>query len=219
MNKQFKNTVIENALSKEDIDTIFEIVSQTTNKTFQENLCYHSWHIRLPEHIENKFLKYAEDIAGVKLRLLEYNFSRYENSEYNGKKYYPLLFPHTDEAFNGPRVTLDYQVRSNIKWSIIVDDWNSLKEYELNDNEILTFSGTHQIHWRPKKDFKDEDFLEAIFLHFEPVGAEPLTTSHINEMRSHAKMRWEEWKNTPGIYSNNSLPENDKYRYMAKENR
>lgn len=219
MRKDFPNIIIKNVLEDKEIKEIFDIVSTTDNKTFQENLSYHSWHIKLPDYIENKFLMHAEKISGSKLKLLEYNFSRYEKVEYNNKTYYPLLFPHTDEAFNGPRVTLDYQIRSNIEWAIVVDDWENIKEYSLMDNEILTFSGTHQIHWRPKRDFNHGDFLDAIFLHFEPVGSEKLSMQHINDMRSHAHKRWNEWKNTPGIYSNSDFPNNDELRYIKRVDR
>jgi hypothetical protein len=214
MKKNFPNILIKNALESKDIAEIFETVNNTSHKTFLDTLCYYSWHIKLPEHIENKFLKYAENIAGTKLKLLEYNFSRYEIVE----NYHPLLFPHTDEAFSGPRVTLDYQVRSNIKWPIVVDDWENQKEFLLQDNEILTFSGTHQIHWRPKQNFDKDNFLEAIFLHFEPVDAKPLSIDHINEMRDHGKLRWKEWQNTEGIGSNSLNPDFDIYRYERKSN-
>jgi len=214
MKKDFPNTIIKNALNENEISEIFDVVNKTTHKTFLDTLCYYSWHIRLPEHIENKFLDYAEKVSGTKLKLLEYNFSRYEIVE----NYHPLLFPHTDEAFSGPRVTLDYQIRSNIKWPIVVDDWKTKKEFLLQDNEILTFSGTHQIHWRPKQNFNKDHFLEAIFLHFEPIGAEKLSIEHINEMRDHGKLRWEEWKKTEGITSNSQNPDFDIYRYERKQN-
>lgn len=213
MRSDLPNIIVKNVLTDLEISEVLKVLSETKHKTFVKHLCHTSWHVRLPKEIEDKFLYYAEEISKTKLRLLEYNISKYENVEEDGKKYYPLLWPHTDEAFGGPRVTLDYQLRSNISWPIEVDNEDSITNYTLSDNQLLSFSGTHQVHWRPKKDFSDNDFIEMIFLHFEPIGAKPLNLDHIKKMRKKSGERFEEWKNTEGHFSNDSNPENDYYRY------
>jgi hypothetical protein len=215
MKKDFPNVVIDNALTQEEINLIFEIVKNTDRQDFHNELSYNSWHIQLPDSIINKITNYAESVAGIKLRLAEYNFSRYQKTIIGDNIFNPLLFPHTDEAFNADRVTLDYQIRSNVSWPITVDNWETETDYILADNQILTFSGTHQVHWRPKKDFIDGEFLEAIFLHFAPIDAKPLSKEHINDMRRRGAEAYSRWKETPGITSNGK--DNAPGRYRERE--
>jgi len=217
MKVDFPNVVIKDILTQEEIDAILKVLSETESKSFVQGLCFNSWHIRLPLNIEEKFLKYAEELSGVKLKLLEYNISRYENIEKDGIRYYPMLWPHTDEAFKKPRVTLDYQLRSNISWPVIVDNLNSVKEYNVNDNEMITFSGTHQVHWRPKKQFNNNQFLEMIFLHFEPENSFLLNATHIKSMRKLAGKRFLEWEQTEGPSSNDNDPKSSYYRYWDED--
>lgn len=215
MKKDLPNIIIDNALTQEEIDLIFEIVDKTDRQDFHNELSYNSWHIQLPESIVEKFTKYAESVASVKLVLAEYNFSRYEKRIINERVFNPLLFPHTDEAFQGERVTLDYQIRSNISWPITVDNWENELDYVLEDNQILTFSGTHQVHWRPKRDFQDGEFLEAIFLHFAPENVQQLSKEHINDMRKKGAEAYSKWSKTDGISSNGK--DNAAGRYKEKE--
>ena len=51
----------------------------------------------------------------------------------------------------------------------------SNREFTLKDNEALTFSGTHQVHWRKHKDFDDKDFIEMLFCHFSLENKVPIT--------------------------------------------
>jgi hypothetical protein len=204
MKYDLPNVVIKDVLTKDEINEIFNIVNETTNTGFQGSLCYTMWHITLPQHLIEKFTKYAEEVAGVPLVLKEYNLSRYQKTISDCKKFLfnPMLYPHTDDAFNQDRVTLDYQIRSNISWDLVVDNWESEKSYTLEDNEILTFSGTHQIHWRPKREFKDDEFLEAVFLHFAPLDAKDFTEEHLNKLKEKKDVLFDKWDKTEGLSSN-----------------
>lgn len=214
MKKDLSNIVIDNVLTQGEISEILTIVSQTQNQNFHNELAYNSWHIQLPENIIEKLTRYAESVAGVPLKLEEYNFSRYEKVTSSCGKYTfnPLLFPHTDEAFKSDRFTFDYQIRSNVSWAITVDNWETETDYTLKDNQALTFSGTHQVHWRPKRDFVDGEFMELIFLHFAPLDKKELSIEHINAMRKRGKEAYEKWSQTPGITSNGEDHASSRYR-------
>ena len=114
----------------------------------------------------------------------------------------PLLFPHIDDAFDGRRFTVDVQLKSNVDWDIVVDNWKSEQTFKLVDNQALTFSGTHQVHWRPKKEFKDEEFLEALFLHFVPKFNNFKSKEEKEEIISKRDYQYSVWEQTPGISSN-----------------
>lgn len=217
MRKNLPNVILKDLLTQDQINTVFDIVNKTTSQDFHNELSFNSWHIVLPQDIVNIFTSKAESVAGEKLILKEYNFSRYEKitSSCGKHTFNPLLFPHTDEAFGGPRFTLDYQIRSNVDWDIIVDNWEEEQTFLMKDNEALTFSGTHQVHWRPKREFVEGEFLEAIFIHFEPATPSVLSTDHINAMRQKGLEKFKAWKETPGITSNVNH-EHQEHRYREK---
>ena len=204
MINNFPNVVVSNFLTSDEILEICLITSQTTNQSFTSSLGHNSWHIRLPDYLVKKFTDKASEIAGEELFLKEYNVSRYENVTSNaGNTYVPMLYPHTDETFKEPRFTLDYQIRSNIDWDIVVDDWKEIKTFKLKDNEIISFSGTHQVHWRPKKIFKDGEFVEMLFMHFGyKKYQDEIDSDYIKKVRDHAAYHKQIWNQTEGPSSN-----------------
>ena len=141
---------------------------------------------RLPESVERKIVDHCEKISGESgLVISEYQFARYTNIyEEDGTLGAPLLSPHYDETFKEPRFTFDYQMKSNTTWPLVVEE----REYPLEDNQALTFSGTHQIHWRTKKVFSDEEFIDMIFFHLKKSDAKPKgadVNSIMNEKAKH----------------------------------
>jgi hypothetical protein len=219
MRKDLPNIVIEDVLNKNEIKNIFETLLTADNEYVNQDLSYRSWGIKLPEDILIKIKSYAEIAAGEELILLEYNFARYEKVLDSFGKIIstPLLYPHTDEGFNESRLTLDYQIRSNTSWDICVSANDKETSYTLEDNQALIFSGTHQVHWRPKKTFKDTDFIELMFFNFSPIKKSTLTNSHINDMRIKSKEIYEVWKMKPGITSNVKNFYSERYKEIKDE--
>lgn len=77
--------------------------------------------------------------------------------------YKPKLYPHWDHhVTDGQRVTMSVQIDSNVDWDIFVEG----NRYKCNKNEGLVFSGTQQVHWRDKIDFKPGDYSASVFAHF-----------------------------------------------------
>lgn len=77
--------------------------------------------------------------------------------------YEPKLYPHYDHhVTDGQRLTMSIQIDSNIDWDIVVEN----KNYKCNKNEGIVFSGTQQIHWREKYNFKKLDYSASVFAHF-----------------------------------------------------
>lgn len=169
MNFNYRNLIVDNIFTKEEIDQIYLHVAQTPEEqkklvTEFGHIAYFSW---LPENIVSTITESARSITNLDIELKELSFARYSTAM-NGK---PLLFPHLDETFKEPRLTFDIQVKATLDWPLVVEG----REYTLKDNQALTFSGTHQIHWRKHIEFTDDDYVDMIFCHFSLVGAEPNT--------------------------------------------
>jgi hypothetical protein len=219
MRTDLPNILIDNVLNEDDIKEIFNELSLLDSPYVNQDLSYKSWGIKLSEDILVKIKSYAEKIAEQELVLLEYNFVRYEKVLSSSGKIIstPLLYPHTDEGFNESRLTLDYQIRSNTSWDICVNANDVETCHTLKDNQALVFSGTHQVHWRPKKTFKENDFIELMFFNFSPIKKSVLTNSHINSMRLKSKEIYEVWKMSPGITSNVKNFYNERYKEIKDE--
>lgn len=185
MKSDEQNLIIQNVFSDEEIQEILNAIS-SPYRTYVMNLYTQQISdFRMPPHIKNKVIKYVEDITGKSGFILEYQFSRYELLDgENFKK--PNLTPHYD-GFPEPRFTFDYQLRSNIDWSLFVEG----KEFALKDNQALTFSGTHQVHWRAPHEFVEGEFIEMIFCHLYLDDSKKLEDAHFNDMNKKVSC-WEE---------------------------
>lgn len=80
--------------------------------------------------------------------------------EYNNKYGTPNLPPH----FDGDNVDLifNFQLESNTVWALGLD----LEVYSLEDNSALLFNPNESIHWRPIKNFKNDEYVKMIFFRF-----------------------------------------------------
>jgi hypothetical protein len=113
--------------------------------------------IKIGKDIEEKFIQHAKEITGLNdLELSEVVMF----TEYNKKYGIPALMPHCDSG--EPNILLDYQVYSNIDWSLVVDNI----EFFGKDNSVLNIYNTSQLHYRPAKYFKEGDFIGLLFFNF-----------------------------------------------------
>lgn len=87
----------------------------------------------------------------------------------------PELEPHIDLHDSG--LSIDYQLRSNIDWSVIVEN----QEYKIEDNDALVFDSTKVVHWRNPKIFKDGEFVDMILFHFFSKNDIKLSQEEKNE--------------------------------------
>ena len=137
-----KNLVIDNVLTESEIEIIYANVEKSHKSYLMERFTQNISDFELPIEIANKIIAYAENISGIpNLEIAEYQFSRYKNTiKDDGSIGKPVLPPHYDETFKEPRFTFDYQIGGNTTWPLVVEN----KEFELQNNQALTFGGTHQ---------------------------------------------------------------------------
>ena len=181
-----KNIVVDSVLEQEEISEIYKSLERSYKKYIMDLHVQQISDFRMPLSIEKKIISYVEKITGLSGFEMEYQFSRYELLDLNGKTEIPNLKPHFDR-FNEPRFTFDYQINSNISWPLYVEG----KEFILKNNQALTFSGTHQIHWRSSRDFIPGEFLEMIFCHLYLKDNEgTLSLDHFDLMDDKS----EEWR-------------------------
>lgn len=155
------NLIVKNIFTDDEITQIYKHIDNTPEDRKEvvdvfSQQAYHSW---LPQNIVETLTKAAQSTTQTPLVLRELSFAKY--AKFDGAPKIQLT-PHTDRTFREPRMTFDIQIKSNRTWALVVEG----RSYTLNNNEALTFSGTHQVHWRESVDFLEGDYMDMIFAHF-----------------------------------------------------
>jgi hypothetical protein len=172
MAKTTINQIYKNIFTQEEINSIYNAIEKSHNDSTVVLPIYRqkAYFTDLPQSIKDRVTNLANEIFDKKLKLTEICFANYSMRE--GMED-PILSPHFDNTFEEERFTIDVQLKSNIKWPIVVEG----KPFTLNDNEAVTFSGTHQIHWREDRKFNKDDFIDMLFCHFSEDSDSPLKIS------------------------------------------
>jgi hypothetical protein len=182
-----KNLILENVLEDNEISEIYKIVEKPNNTYLMKLFTQTIVDFNLPSQINKKIIDYSESISGESdLEIAEYQFARYKNTfdEDSQTMFRPNLTPHCDLTFKEPRFTFDYQLGGNTTWDLVVEG----KEFTLANNSALTFSGTHQVHWRKHKTFEDDDYIDMIFFHLKKKNSEEYPQEHSSRMEAKVKL-------------------------------
>lgn len=175
------NVIVKDVLSEDEIAQIYTEIDQAYSSYIMERYGQKISDFIMPASALEKIVKISEEVSGVSGLVLEaYQFSRYEKFiKPDGSLSMPRLIPHYD-GFPEPRFTFDYQIRSNTSWPLLVEG----NELLLEDNQALTFSGTHQIHWRTEKEFQEGEFIDMIFCHLFLPSSQPNSEEHWDFMKA-----------------------------------
>lgn len=114
-----------------------------------------------PKDSEEVMDKYVKPLYNGDIRLTHYSYLDY-NPKYGEGEYLPSLPPHVDSA--NTLVTFNYCLDGNIDWDVVIDG----KAYELKPGDALLFSAVNQVHWRPKRKWKEGDFMEILTFDYSP---------------------------------------------------
>jgi hypothetical protein len=188
-----KNVIVENVLTEDELSMLYSVIESPSSKYVMKLFAQTVSDFELPNEVAKKIIDYSEKISGeTELEIAEYQFARYRNviDPESGEMLLPNLTPHWDAAFAEPRFTFDYQIGGNTNWTLVVED----KDFTLSNNSALTFSGTHQIHWRKKKVFSDSDYIDMVFFHLRKKNSKPYYLELANEMEEKAKHYFQKYE-------------------------
>lgn len=116
----------------------------------------------MPPEIEAKIDALIKPMHKLDIKLSHYNYLDY-NVKYGNDEFVPALQPHLDAS--NALVTFNYMLDGNIDWEVCVDDQN----YKLKPGDAIVFSAVNQVHWRPKRKWKEGEFVEIITLNYSPL--------------------------------------------------
>lgn len=174
MDHNFHAQIIPDILTLDEVGQVYDEITNRPNQSYiMDNYSQKVTDFNMPEDIANKIIKICEDTYGLQnLQISAFQFARYANYyDEEGNKVVPILSPHWDDAFETPRLTFDYQIGGNTTWGISVEGYD---DFILENNQAVCFGGTHQIHWRPHKTFRDDEYLDMIFVHLDIKNADKI---------------------------------------------
>lgn len=150
-----------------------------------------------PNGIIDKLKKLAlEYVDDPDLELTHYQYLDYYGKYGNGNS--PMLPPHLDTENYYTKVSIDYQMSSNIDWAVVVEG----QKFFLKNNEVLVFEAAERIHWRDPIILNPDDRCEVIVFHFSnKLDHQPYKEKQMS------KEEWESIRN-----KHNSMPRMIKYR-------
>lgn len=125
----------------------------------------------IPKDCEETMDQIAKPLYKEEIALCHYNYIDY-NIKYGYGDNSPALPPHLDADNN--LVTVNYCLDTNIEWDLYVGNWNdtgNFTKYSLSAGQTLVFSAVNQIHWRPKRNFKEGEFCEIISMDYCPLDS------------------------------------------------
>ena len=150
-----------------------------------------------PQNIVEKLKSLAmEYVDDPDLELTHYQYLDYYGKYGNGNS--PMLPPHLDTENYYTKVSIDYQMSSNIDWAVVVEG----QKFFLKDNEVLVFEAAERIHWRDPIVLKENDRCEVIVFHF----------SNKYEHQPYAEKQMDIEERNLIIEKHNNMPRMQQYR-------
>jgi hypothetical protein len=127
-----------------------------------------------------EFCKAIEEKLGIRPGKAHGFFARYSNE--HGTE--PSLSPHIDK--NGNKIhtfSLSLQLDSNVNWDFYVED----EKFVMEKNDVVFFTGSKHVHWRPFKKFEDGDYYDIFVAHFTIDGEEEALLPNQDEISNNRK--------------------------------
>lgn len=109
--------------------------------------------IQFPEYIREKIKLSMEKLMGVEVEHVGIMFARY-----TWDSAMPTLMPHCDRAMPSMAITNTIALDQTKHWDIYVED----QKFDIKTNDVLWFSGSHQVHWRPDSKFEKDDYYDIL---------------------------------------------------------
>lgn len=161
--------IIKGFFTNEEVEVLLAIVKyQKKAKDLDEfyaplvlpSLARMQIEVMYPESIRKKLEDFASKIVGEEVFMYHNSYLSY-NKKHNIIAN-PKLPVHYDSDNYFSKLTMDYQLYTNIDWPIVIED----KSFSLEYGDLLIFWGAGQAHWREPVLFKEGNNTEVLTMHF-----------------------------------------------------
>ena len=162
----------------ESVDDIYTYITNKDNPNISEGTGYLAYFLDMPQKVKDRLMDMSirqtvdQEIAFSPSEI-GFHIARYTLDS----KFPPKLDPHTDKFVEYPCVIISVQLDSNINWQLAVNE----DVFNLSRNQAIVFSGSHQLHWRPQREFKAGEYLDVLLCTVTDT-TKKLTKKHLADM-------------------------------------
>lgn len=195
--------IIKSFFSKEDLNEIYSLIElgkSITDDEFYgplvlEDLSRQQIELKFSGKLLEKIERFASDFIGEEVKMMHNSYLSYNKK--HSKDGWPQLPPHFDSDNYFSKLTIDYQLDTNIDWPILLDVNDKIYSFSLSYQDTLVFWGAGCIHWREPKILKDGDNCEVLTMHFsvEKDYIELNESARKQEARDARRQEWREKSN------------------------
>jgi hypothetical protein len=162
----FKPIVIDNVFTQDEYESVYNSVNASLPKDPDPNvppnfgyfnagkIGYFAYVEGFKDIIYKKLIQITKDYANVDVIDSKVHFARYTPKT----GFPPTLYPHNDLGVTTSALTFSVQLDSTLDWELCALDTCAT----LKSNQAMLFSGSHQIHWRPIKEFGPDDYFDIM---------------------------------------------------------
>lgn len=126
-------------------------------------------------HLGDILKNKMEELSGFKLDKYMLHYARYTLKSNN----VPRLYPHYDRGLEFATFTISVILDSTFDWDLFCEG----TRIPVKKNQGAFFSGSHQVHWRPPHEFKEDDYYDILVCQFRvKTDTEHLTDEHREKM-------------------------------------
>jgi hypothetical protein len=168
-----KNTItphiIKNFFTEEEVEVILAIIkyqkntkdlSQFYSPLILPEMARMQIEVMYPLSIHEKLERFASELVGEEVFMSHNSYLSYNQEHNPGMN--PKLPPHFDSDNYYSKLTMDYQLDTNIDWPIVIGE----ESFNLEYGDLLVFWGAGNPHWREPVLFKEGDNTEVLTMHF-----------------------------------------------------
>jgi hypothetical protein len=181
MNTPIKPVAFDHFFTKEEVDSIYKTVNDMMDKGVADTGDKYQYMTKLtnngfiailsPEPFEKSIAeKFRSKAAELILNPapVGFLFARYTWDSGDA----PSLMPHCDRSEKKMGLYGTVELDKTLDWDFYVED----EKFEMVNNRSVWFTGTHQPHWRPDKDFGPNDYYDIIICQTHSLDDEVLLT-------------------------------------------
>lgn len=172
----FPNVLIDSIFTDEQYKKLYYNVATNDKKYIDriDDTGYVSHGDPIDEELFSVIAEKMEKVVGKKVTKYMSHYARYSN---DGKTF-PMLRPHYDRGLELATVSMTIILDSTIDWDVETEN----HVFSPTKNQGITFSGSHQFHWRPYKKFADTDYYDILVCQFLVDGEESILTQDHREV-------------------------------------
>lgn len=190
----FKPIVIDNVFTQEEYDSVYNSVNAVFPKELTPDVPQNSGYFNAKDVGYFAYVSGFEDIVYKKLVELTKQYGemdviepRVHFARYTPKTGFPpTLNPHNDIGVETSALTLSVQLDTSFDWELCAKD----SCITLKNNQAMLFSGSHQIHWRPAKEFGPDDYFDIMVcqMYLDNEGLPPGHLDKMNDLKHEVGM-------------------------------